>query len=121
LRFLSFLSISDKVPLEPLTRGAIARKRWSAEGSIKEREADRNDLSQRLCTLLSDASRLQSCFDELTLSSAILDNGDRTYTVDESIANDIAKHLSAKDISHWKRQALVVAYRAIPWKYIESA
>lgn len=121
LTFLSFLSIPDKVPLELLIRGSTARKRWSAEGRVEEWEADRNDLSQELCTLLSDTSRLQSSFDELTLSSAASDNGDGTYTLDKSIQDTATANLSAEAISFWKCQALVVAYRAIPWKYVESA
>ncbi|KAM0361985.1 hypothetical protein ACHAPK_011592, partial [Fusarium culmorum] len=82
--------------------------------------ADRNDLSQELCTLLSDASRLRSTFDELKLLSVASDNGDKTYTLDQSIPNTTAENLSPEGISFWKRQALVVAYRASPWKYIDS-
>lgn len=121
LTFLSFLSTSNKVPLDLLIRGATARKRWSAEGSIEEKEANHNDLSRELCTLLLDPTRLQSSLNKLASSSAVLDNGDGTYTVNESIANDIAENVSAEVISFWRCQALVVVCRAISWKYIETA
>jgi hypothetical protein len=120
LIFLSFLSIPDKIPLDLLFRGGSPRKRWSEAGDIEQLDADHSDLAHELCAFLSDETRLQNSINESRLSSAILDNGDGTYTLNEATMSGISKKLTAEDTSVWRSQVLVVTYRAIPWKYIES-
>jgi hypothetical protein len=119
LIFLSFLSIPDKIPLDLLFRGGSPRKRWSAAGDIEELNAAHSGLTHELCIFLSDETRLQNSINELGSSSAILDNGDETYTLNKATMNGIPKKLAVDDASFWRCQVLVVTYRAIPWKYIE--
>ncbi|KAF4332252.1 hypothetical protein FBEOM_13952 [Fusarium beomiforme] len=120
LVFLSFLSISDKIPPELFFRGAVPCKRWSAEGNIEDVDATHSDLSQELSSFLSDESRLHNSLDELRSSSAILDDSEGSYTLNEAMSG-ISKKLTAEDLSFWRCQVLVAVYRAIPWKYIEYA
>ncbi|CAJ0555356.1 Ff.00g054210.m01.CDS01 [Fusarium sp. VM40] len=120
LIFLSFLSIPDKIPLDLLFRGGSPRKRWSEAGDIEQLNADHSDLAHELCVFLSDETRLQNSINESRSSSAILDSSDGTYTLNEATMSGISKKLTAEDASVWRSQVLVVTYRAIPWKYIES-
>lgn len=78
-------------------------------------------LAPELYNLLSDIPRLDNAFHELNLSSAVLKNSDQTYTLDEIVASRIRERLSTENLSFYNHQALIVAYRAIPWKYIEPA
>ncbi|GKU08176.1 unnamed protein product [Fusarium langsethiae] len=120
LIFLSFLSIPDKIPLDLLFRGGSPPKRWSAAGGIEEVNAAHVGLTHELCVFLSDENRLQNSINELTLSSAIFNNGDGTYTSNEATMNGISEKLTMEDASFWRCQILVVTYQAIPWKYVDS-
>ncbi|KAH6973893.1 hypothetical protein BKA56DRAFT_108563 [Ilyonectria sp. MPI-CAGE-AT-0026] len=119
LVLLSFLSTSDKIPLDLLFRGAAPRKRWTAQGEIEGVDAIHTGLAPELCSLLSDMSRLGNAFHEPDLSSAVFKNDDQTYTLDKVVASRARERLSAEELSFWRRQVLIVAYRAVPWKYIE--
>ncbi|KAI9146641.1 Calcium-dependent protein kinase 1 [Paramyrothecium foliicola] len=119
LCLLSFLSTSDKIPLD-LVRGALPRKRWNEHGEIEEVNAVHIGLDPELRGLLSDAPRLSNAFDELDSSLATSKHGDHTYTLNEAVASRVRGELDAEHFSFWKRQALIITYRAIPWKYIES-
>ncbi|KAF5658480.1 hypothetical protein FCIRC_12885 [Fusarium circinatum] len=103
LAFLSVLAVSEKVPLDLLSGGAAPRRRWNTRGEVEEVDAVTAGIAPELYSLLSSSSRLSNTFHELELSSAISKNADETYNLDEIVS-----------------QALIVIYRAIPWKYIES-
>lgn len=115
----SFFTSSEKIPLDLLCCGATPRRRWTMEGGVEKTDTVRAGLAPELCSLLSDISRLTNALHELALSSTISKDSDQTYTLDGAVASRVRKRLSADHLSFWKRQALIVAYRAIPWKYIE--
>lgn len=119
LVLLSFLSTPDKIPLE-LFRGAMPQKRWTTLGEIHELDAIEVGLDPKLRELLSDNPKLTSSFHELELLLAVSKGEDQTYTLNEDVARRAREKLSTEDHSFWRCQALIVAYRAIPWKYIES-
>ncbi|KAF5974095.1 hypothetical protein FBULB1_7927 [Fusarium bulbicola] len=119
LAFLSVLAVSEKVPLDLLSRGATPRRRWNMHGEMEEVDTIPSGLVPELCSLLSGTSRLSDAFHELELSSAVSKNIDETYTLDEIIASRIRVRLSPENRLFYRSQALVVVYRAIPWKYIE--
>ncbi|KAG5743179.1 hypothetical protein H9Q70_014112 [Fusarium xylarioides] len=121
LAFLSVLAVSDKVPLDLLSRGAAPQRRWNMRGEIEEADAVATGLAPELCSLLSDSSRLNDAFYELELSSAVSKNRDDTYNVDETVASRINERLLPENLLFFRSQALIVVYRAIPWKYIEPA
>lgn len=120
LVLLSFFTSSEKIPLDLLRRGATPRKRWTAEGGVEKTDAIRAGLAPELCTLLSNNSRLTNALHELALSSTVSKDSESIYTLDEAVGTRVRERLSADHLFFWKQQALVVAYRAIPWKYIES-
>ncbi|KAF5619782.1 hypothetical protein F52700_11610 [Fusarium sp. NRRL 52700] len=119
LAFLSVLAVSEKVPLDLLSRGAAPRRRWNMRGEIEEVDAVAAGLAPEVYSLLSGSSRLSDAFHELELSSAVSKNVDETYNLDESIASRIRERLLPEDLLFFRTQALIVVYRAIPWKYIE--
>ncbi|KAF4969791.1 hypothetical protein FZEAL_10165 [Fusarium zealandicum] len=119
LVLVSFLSPYDKIPLELLVRGSTARKRWTAEGEIESVEAIQAGLSADLIDILSDVQRLGSAFGELYQLSAVWKHPDETYHLNEDISARIHRGLSPENLLFWRQQALIVVYRAIPWKYLE--
>ncbi|KAI5455731.1 hypothetical protein BGZ63DRAFT_368306 [Mariannaea sp. PMI_226] len=121
LVFLSVLAISEKIPLDLLFRGATPRRRWNVYGEIEEVDAVPAGLAPELCSLLSDIPRLDNAFHELGLSTAVSKKSDQTYILDEAVASRIRERLSTENLSFFNCQALIVAYRAIPWKYLEAA
>jgi hypothetical protein len=120
LILLSFLSTPEKIPLDLLFRGATPRRRWTVQGEIAEVDAVVAGLNPEISSLLSNISRLEEAFFCLELSSTV-SKFEQTYTLDEAIACRIREGLSPEHHSFWRHQALVIAYRAIPWKYIEPA
>jgi hypothetical protein len=125
LTLLSLLSTSDKIPFDLLFRGATPRKRWTIQGEVEEVDADRVGLAPQVACLLSDAPRLSEAFQKLEESSSVvLDSAvgsTKAYKLNEAIASNARAKLSGEDLSSWRWQALIVTYRAIPWKYLESA
>lgn len=121
LTLLSFLSTSDPISLDLLSHGAAARKRWTTLGGIEEVDAVHAGLAPELRNLLSDGKRLESVFDGLCLSSVVSMDNDENYTLDEAVASRVREGVPAEDLPFWRCQALVVSYRAIPWKYIQPA
>lgn len=120
LTLLSFLTTSEEIPLDLLFRGATPRGRWTAQGEIKEVDATRAGLAPELRSILSDLQRLGNACHELDLWSAVSKNSDQAYTMSEAVARRVRENLSPELLSFWRCQALLVTYRAIPWKYIES-
>ncbi|KAJ4132713.1 hypothetical protein NW754_015529 [Fusarium falciforme] len=119
LVLVSFFSPYDKIPLDLLVRGSTNRRRWTADGKIETVDAIPVGLVPELAELLSDASRLSNIFEELCRVSAILKYSDDAYHLNEDMSARIHESLDPKGLSFWRQQALIVAYRAIPWKYIE--
>ena len=121
LVLLCFLATREKVPVNLLFHGATPRKRWGVHGKIEEIDAVCAGLVPELGRLLSDMPRLSNAFNELDLLSVVSKNADQIYTVDETVVGRVRKGLSPELHSFWGCQALVIAYRSIPWKYIEPA
>ncbi|PTD04502.1 hypothetical protein HYE67_001031 [Fusarium culmorum] len=119
LVLLSFFSHCEKIPLDLFVRGSTPRKRWTVEGNIEFANATRVGLASELVDLLSDAQRLTRAFDELCQSAAVLRYPDETYHLNEDMSARVHRSLVPDTLPFWRQQALVVAYRAIPWKYIE--
>jgi hypothetical protein len=120
LTLLSFFTTSEKIPLDLLFRGGTPRRRWTVQGEIEGVDTFHAGLAPELGSLLSDIQRLGNAFHELDLSSAVSKNSDETYTLNEAVAGRVRGSLSPELLYFWRYQALTVAYRAIPWKYIES-
>jgi hypothetical protein len=119
LLILSFFSTRNELTLDLLFRGAMPRKRWTSAGEVEELDATRVGLDQELIGLLSDTSRLARAFHELEASRSVLsDSG--SYSLNEDFGSCIRDHLPQECLAFWKLQALVVAYRAISWKFIEA-
>lgn len=119
LLLLSFLSTSETVPLDLLFRGATPRKRWTAQGNIEDLGALHSSLSPELERILSDFSRTCNAIDELKRVSAVSDSN-QVYSVNAEVATRVRASLSTELTIFWRYQALIVTYRAIPWKYCES-
>lgn len=119
LLLLSFLSTRNGVTLDLLSWGAMPRKRWTLAGEVEELDATRVGLDPELIGLLSDTSRLGRAFQELEeLRSVLSDSG--SYLINEDFVSCIRDGLPQECFAFWKLQAMVVAYRAIPWKFIEA-
>ncbi|KAF5019077.1 hypothetical protein F66182_8917 [Fusarium sp. NRRL 66182] len=119
LVLLSFFSPCEKIPLDLLARGSTARKRWTAEGEIELVDAARVGLASGLVDLLANTQRLESVFGELCQSAAVFRHPDETYHLNEDVSARVHQCVDSDALSFWRQQALIVAYRAIPWKYIE--
>lgn len=98
LLLLSCLSPSDKIPLD-IFRGAMPRKRWTAEGEIEEVDAIYVGLAPELRNLISDNPRLRNAFHQLDLISAISKDPDQTYALDKAVASYVRESLRAGDLS----------------------
>jgi hypothetical protein len=120
LVLLSFLTTHENIPPDLLFRGATPKKRWNTHGEIDETDAKCVGLAPELVGLLSDVPKLNNAFHELALSSAVSKKSDQTYAVNGAAMAGVHVSLAPEFHSFWKYQALIVAYRAIPWKYIES-
>jgi hypothetical protein len=110
---------NDEVSLDVLSRGASPRKRWTRQGEIENIGPSRMGLAPDLQFLLSDRTRLEIAADELEKHSAITKNFNETYTVISVIRNHILDQLPRQLHSFWRLQALIIAYRAVPWKHLE--
>lgn len=117
LVLLTFFSASANIPFDLLLRGASPRKRWDHRGEIQEVDSG---LALGSGVFLSNNTRLSHAFHELTSLSAVSKDFDGTYTLTGDIAKRVHESLPAENIAFWKSQALIIAYRAIPWKYLES-
>lgn len=111
---LSFLA-DHEVSADLLCRGASPRKRWTDDGVISEKGPAELGLSEdliRICspnTLTKTLSNLQSAIVWTTTSRFKLRKRERER---------ILKRLSPWN-PFWCLQALIVACRSVPWKYLE--
>ncbi|KAM5347139.1 hypothetical protein ACJ41O_010144 [Fusarium nematophilum] len=121
LVLLSFLSASGKIPLDLLIYGSSPRKRWTWPGEIESVDATEVGLVPELADLLSNTQQLEATVSELCrlLTTRISKNTDRTCTLEAGVAARICGSLSSDQAAFWRGQALIVAYRAVPWKYLE--
>ncbi|KUI67647.1 hypothetical protein VM1G_11470 [Cytospora mali] len=69
--------------------------------------------SWKACSLTT--VRVDKALDNL--SSNVSRTSNTTYKVDETIASRVRDSLPADQLSFWKTQALIITYRAVPWKY----
>ncbi|KAF2633004.1 hypothetical protein BU25DRAFT_436649 [Macroventuria anomochaeta] len=109
LVLFSFLSLGEEVPRDLLVRGATPRSRWTMQGEMEHIDASTCDLSSDLSSLLSDPSRTENALRTSECS------------MDQEFACRIHEALSEEQTDFWRRQALIVAYRAIHWKYLEPS
>lgn len=116
---LAFLATGEKIPKELLIRGSSRRKRWNTYGKMKEVAAIDAGLVSELSDLLSDTIRLNDAFRELLQLSVISEVSNDIYMIDSDVAARVRVRLCSEIVTFWEAQALMVAYRAIPWKYIE--
>jgi hypothetical protein len=78
-------------------------------------------LVSELGSLLSDTPRLNDAFHELVQLSAVSKVSSHIYIIDNDVAARVRESLCPEMIVFWREQALMVTYRAIPWKYTEAA
>lgn len=114
---LSFLSPIHEITPDFLHWGGSPRKRWTVDGDVAVVDAADAGLLSCLVSLLCDLSRLDRALDDL--ANSILRKTDQYYHLDEGASSRIRDGLSTPEANLWKRQALIVSYRAIPWKHIE--
>lgn len=114
---LSFLSPNCKITHEFLLRAGSSRKRWTLSGGVEEVDATAAGLAPELTGLLCDSPRLRNALS--SLSPAVLKKSDQGYTLDVDAVKSIHRDLPTESLIFWKTQALIVSYRACPWKYIE--
>jgi hypothetical protein len=91
------------------------------KGEVDEIDALGTGLASELAKLLSDNQRLDNAFQELNRSSIVSKYAEDTYKLDESVSRRVRAHFSPQDDLFWTLQALIVAYRAVPWKYLEPS
>lgn len=111
--------LNHEVSLDVLFRGASSRKRWTKKGEKENAGPSRMGLAKDLQLLLSDRPRLEMAFHGLEKRSAIKKNHNEIYTVISVIRNHILDQLPRQLHSFWRLQALIIAYRAVPWKHLE--
>lgn len=116
-KLVSFFAPSQQFTQHLLCRGGSHRRRWTKEGGIEEVDAMCAGLWKELAAVLSDAQRLSDALNYL--KGTLLQPFDQGYVLNDDMSGRIRKSLSADDLRLWQSQALIVVYRAIPWKYIE--
>lgn len=114
---LSFFSPSYPITHDFLLRGGSPRKRWTRDGGIEEVDATTSGLFPELTSLLSNSPRLSHAL--MSLATTVLRKSDQGYILDADAARRIRQGLPAEALTAWKTQALIISYRACPWKYIE--
>ncbi|KAH8722857.1 hypothetical protein GQ44DRAFT_729252 [Phaeosphaeriaceae sp. PMI808] len=115
---MSFLPTCKEVPLELLFRGATPRRRWTVQGEGEESDAIASGLCLELQNLLSDQSKMLNAVQELDLLPAA-SGFDQPYGLNEQVTLRVRENVPIEQVLFWRCQALIVVYRAIPWKYLE--
>ncbi|KAK2741014.1 LipA and NB-ARC domain-containing protein [Colletotrichum kahawae] len=100
-----------------LYRGGTPRKHWTKDGGIGDTSA-LHDIT--LQPLLSDLSALNKAMNELQRRSAVSVDMGGTYTLRPDVKATVLEELPSANFPFWRRQALIIAYRAVPWKYLET-
>lgn len=90
-------------------------------GEIEDVDPVLAGLEPELANLLSDTLKLTRAFHNLTQISAVSEFADHSYTVIGSTPDRILETLNPELQSFWRRQALIVAYKSVSWRYLEPA
>ncbi|PYH93607.1 hypothetical protein BO71DRAFT_327280 [Aspergillus ellipticus CBS 707.79] len=114
---LSFLADHD-IPIDLLYRGSSRRKRWTEGGEIIETDPAELGLSEHLIRVCAH-DRLTNTLSELQSLSAIVWTSNSTFQLRERERREIQERLSTSLRSFWCLQALILACRSVPWKYLE--
>lgn len=117
LNLSSFLA-PTKIPFSLLIRGSSPRNRWNSQGDIESVDASAVGLPSALANVLSNQQSLVSAMTRLP--HAYIKISHQLYEVDGEIAHLARQRHAPDDQTHWKNRALIVAYRSIPWKYLET-
>ncbi|EGE08383.1 hypothetical protein TEQG_07493 [Trichophyton equinum CBS 127.97] len=105
-----------EIPLLLCVRGATPRKRWTKSGGIEETNTG---IATPLVHTLSNDTNLNSALCELQSKSAISSNSNDTWLLDPDVLARVLEALPPFFHSHWRLQALTIASRSVPWKYLE--
>jgi hypothetical protein len=116
---LCFLANFD-VPLDLLYRGASPRKRWDEFGRIEETDALHLGLFPELARICSYKTTLNHALSQLQSSLAISRISEHTLRVDQSVLAAMTTRIPVEFHPTWRLQAFIIAYRSIPWKYLET-
>lgn len=116
LILLCFLAES-KVSADMLHRGGTPRKRWTVDGGIGDTRPLHGITFQ---PLLSDLSALTEAMNELQRLSAVSIDIEGMYTLRRDMKASVLEELPPATYPFWRQQALIIAYRAVPWKYLET-
>lgn len=111
---LSFLA-DHEVSAEFLCRGASPRKRWTDDGLISEIRPAELGLSEDLIHICSPNTLTKTLS---KLQSAIVWTTTSRFKLRERERERILERLSPRN-PFWCLQALIVACRSVPWKYLE--
>lgn len=114
---LSFLADHD-IPIDLLYRGSSRRKRWTEGGEIIETDPAELGLSEHLMRVCAH-DRLTNTLSELQSLSAIVRTSDSKFKLRERERQEIQERLTPSLRSFWCLQALILACRSVPWKYLE--
>ncbi|UPK95507.1 hypothetical protein LCI18_006442 [Fusarium solani-melongenae] len=117
LNLSSFLG-PTKIPFSLLIRGSSSRNRWNSQGNIDTVDAGAVGLPSDLANVLSSQRSLASAMHRLPHAYIKISN--KLYEVDRDIANLARRRHTPDDRARWRNWALIVTYRSIPWKYLET-
>lgn len=114
--------------MDLLRRGVSTQRRWTRDGRLHLDPAASADLAPEVAQLISTESLLDRALAELIKAGAVSPDSDdnRLVTVDATIGNGLIAGATAPvpevDLATvWERQVLIVACRAVPFKYLEPA
>lgn len=121
LMLLCFLAPSVQVSLHHLHLGTASRKRWDTRGEMEEVEAVRAGLSPELLRLLDTPSVLATSLEELCRVNVVgkVPGNSDMYALNEVLRARIRDSLPLDLQTYLRSQALLLTYRAVPWKYLE--
>ncbi|GKT54677.1 NB-ARC domain-containing protein [Colletotrichum tofieldiae] len=114
----SFLAPGKEIPLDLFIRGAGARTRWGSDGKPTE---SRSLVDAELSSVLADRPKLENAFKMLCSVGTIKKINSDTFSVSTDVSEAILISLDNDQRQFWKQQALIVAYRALTWKYLEPS
>ncbi|KAK2037723.1 hypothetical protein LZ31DRAFT_480413 [Colletotrichum somersetense] len=112
----SFLAPDKEVPLDLFTRGAGARKRWGPDGQPTE---SKSTVDTELSSVLADRPRLENALETICSTGIIKKINPNTFSISKDVSEAVWISLDNDQRNFWKQQALLVACRALTWKYLE--
>lgn len=108
-----------------LLREIAYRRRWAHDGSLDTSPSLPDDLALDVAKVIGNALLFDRALLELVREGATLmdPTNNRLVTVDTSIRNTLVTEMYASapeaELAAWKRQALIVACLAVPFKYLQ--